>query len=205
MMSDRKMRPKKCRHCGSQFKPQKPLQVACSISCALELAKAKEQRKRLDIQKRERREIKARKEALKPRSNHLKEAQAAFNRFIRLRDRNEPCICCGSYGPGEDWLTGGKWDAGHYLSRGAYPELRFDEDNCHKQLKSCNAGSSKYAKKGRTVSQGYRLRLIEKIGLERVEWLEGPHEPKKYTVDDLKAIKAEYRAKARELMKAEAV
>lgn len=48
----------------------------------------------------------------------------------------------------------------------------------------------------------YRAALIERIGLGRVEWLEGPHEPNRFTADDLKAIKAEYQRKARELKKA---
>ncbi|MFK5282538.1 hypothetical protein ACI3PL_23545 [Lacticaseibacillus paracasei] len=34
-----------------------------------------------------------------------------------------------------------------------------------------------------------------------VEWLEGPHEPKHYSADDLKEIKAKYTALARELEK----
>lgn len=45
----------------------------------------------------------------------------------------------------------------------------------------------------------YRVNLINRIGLERVESLEGPHDPAKYTIDDLKAIKATYKAKLREL------
>jgi len=45
----------------------------------------------------------------------------------------------------------------------------------------------------------YRKRLIDKIGIESVEWLEGPHEPKKYTVDELVEIKTVYRRKLKEL------
>ena len=48
---------------------------------------------------------------------------------------------------------------------------------------------------------GYRPGLIQKIGIEAVEWLEGPHEAKKYTVDELKAMTADYRAKTKELKK----
>ena len=50
----------------------------------------------------------------------------------------------------------------------------------------------------------YRMELIKRIGQEKVDWLEGPHEPKRYTIDDLKAIKAHYRALARELKRATA-
>jgi hypothetical protein len=195
------MRPKRCRvsGCGATFTPTRSFQKWCSPDCAVVLARQAQERQRKSIAQRERREIKVRKEKLKSVGDYTKEAQTEFNRFIRERDKDQPCICCGSYGSDEDWLTGGKWDAGHFLSRGAYPELRFDEDNCHKQLKTCNGGSGKYAAKGRTVAQGYRERLIQKIGQERVDRLEGPHEPKRYTVEDLKAIKAEYRAKTKEL------
>ena len=52
----------------------------------------------------------------------------------------------------------------------------------------------------------YRAQLVREIGLERVDWLEGPHPAKKYTADELKAIRDEYRAKARELkLEAESV
>ena len=43
------------------------------------------------------------------------------------------------------------------------------------------------------------MALVREIGLDRVEWLEGPHPAKKYTADELRAIKAEYTAMAREL------
>lgn len=205
MRASKAPRPKKCRVCLELFVPMKPLQVACGISCALIHAKAKQARARVALEKVERRELRAARQRLKPMRDYMQEAQAAFNKFIRLRDRGDPCICCGSYGPDEDWLTGGKWDAGHFLSRGSHPELRFNEDNCHKQLKSCNGGSSKYAKKGRTVAEGYRARLIQKIGLERVEFLEGPHEIYRYSIVELQAIKAKYRALAREMEKAIAI
>ncbi|HFL2187574.1 TPA: recombination protein NinG [Pseudomonas putida] len=201
-------KPKKCKApgCGKPFKPAMTTQKVCSIACAKAMAKDPKLQKiaARAITKQAREDLKERREKLKSKADHMREAQAEFNAFIRLRDASEPCICCGSYGAGEDWLTGGKWDAGHFLGRGAYPELRFDEDNCHKQLKTCNAGSSKYAAKGRTVAQGYRERLIQKIGQERVERLEGPHVPRRYTIEDLQAIKALYRQKLKDLRRAAA-
>ncbi|WP_428629625.1 recombination protein NinG [Pseudomonas urmiensis] len=197
----KEVKQKTCKACGTKFRPSLSTQKACSVACALDLARKPENQAvaRKAIAQRERREIQVRKQKLKSRADYIREAQIEFNTFIRLRDKDEPCICCGSYGPGEDWLTGGKWDAGHFLGRGAYPELRFDEDNCHKQLKSCNGGSGKYAAKGRTVAQGYRERLIQKIGQERVDLLEGPHEAQRYTIEELKGIKALYRAKVKQL------
>ncbi|MNY82825.1 Bacteriophage Lambda NinG protein [compost metagenome] len=50
----------------------------------------------------------------------------------------------------------------------------------------------------------YRIGLIARIGLEAVDALEADQSVRKYTVDDLKAIKANYRALARELKRATA-
>ena len=45
----------------------------------------------------------------------------------------------------------------------------------------------------------YRANLVNKLGAAQVDWLEGPHEPKKYTIEDLQALKAHYRAMIREM------
>ena len=119
------------------------------------------------------------------RSYWMKKAQAAFNAYIRARDADKPCISSGRP------LTG-KYDAGHYRSVGAHPELRFCELNCHGQSVADNQHRS-----GNLLE--YRINLIKRIGQDAVDWLEGPHEPKKYTVDDLKAIEKEYKEKLRTL------
>ena len=146
------------------------------MSCAIEYGKILDEKKR-------QRDLRAAKLKLKSRGQWAKEAQAAFNAFIRARDKHLPCITCGRF-------HSGQWDAGHYRGTGAAPELRFDELNVHKQCSPCNRHKS-----GDAVS--YRLNLIEKIGVEAVESLEGPHEPKHYTIDDLQRIKREYRLKTR--------
>lgn len=83
-------------------------------------------------------------------------------------------------------------------------ELRLVPNNIWLQCKSCNAGSARFARKGETVSQAFRAGLIDRIGLEAVEALEADHQPRKYTVEELKAITTEYRAKTRELKKGQA-
>ena len=35
------MKPKKCRHCKTLFTPSRPIQVACSIACAVAMARKK--------------------------------------------------------------------------------------------------------------------------------------------------------------------
>lgn len=135
------------------------------------------------------------------RSLRTKGAKDAFNAFIRKRDENLSCISCGSDQTTVTYLRGGYWDCGHYLTVGAHPELRFTEDNAHKQCKSCNGGAGKYAKKNHTVSKEYRINLIKKIGSERVEWLEGPHKANNYSCADLKDIELHYKKKLKRLNK----
>jgi hypothetical protein len=149
-----------------------------------------QEKARKAIDQRERREIKVRKEKLKSRAEHMREAQAAFNEWIRLRDADRPCVSCGRHHEGQ-------YHAGHYRSVGANPELRFEPLNVWKQCAPCNTHLS-----GNLVN--YRISLLQLIGAEQVEWLEGPHEPCKHSVEEIKNIKAEYRAKTRELKRAAA-
>jgi rubredoxin len=176
----------KCKVCRYLYKKRSISHKTCGPECALKLV---EQEKLKRVQRADR----IRKVELKPKREWMKGAQQAFNAYIRKRDENEPCISCGRIEV--ECTVGGKWDCGHYLTVGAFPELRFDELNAHKQCKSCNAGSSKFARKGHTVAREYRDRLIKKIGIDRVEWLEGPHEPKKYTITGLQSIRKHYQEK----------
>jgi len=190
--------------CGSPLPDGNTLRKAATIECSIKLAKAataKKERKALSEQRKQTRVDKAR---IKTRQQWRSEAGIAFRAYIRERDRGLACICCGSYGPDDDWLTGGKWDAGHFLSVGSHPELEFEPLNCHLQLKTCNSGSGKYGKfhsNERIVSTRYRIGLIARIGFDKVEWLEGPHEPKKHTIDEFMEIKAKYTKMRRELEK----
>lgn len=181
-------KPKKCavRSCRAPFLPKRTFQTWCSDDCALVIARARQETERKAIEQRERRELKARKEKLKSRADHMKAAQDAFNTYIRQRDLGQPCISCGT-------TARVQYAAGHYRTVGACPELRFEPLNVHLQ---CNKNCNK-EKSGNIVE--YRIRLVQKIGAEKVAWLEGPHEPKKYSIEDLKAIKAHYRALTRQL------
>jgi len=119
------------------------------------------------------------------KSLRKKEAQKAFNANVRFRDSSLPCISCNRHHTGQ-------YHAGHYKSIGSSPELRFEELNCHKQCAPCNNHLSGNI-------ENYRINLIKKIGLDKVEWLEGPHEPKKYTCADLKEIEQYYKTKLKML------
>ena len=171
------MRPKTCPSCRTKFVPERPLQVACGIQCAIKHTQTVKAKK----------EAKAHREAkikAKTARDYLPLAQAAFNKFIRLRDADRPCISCG--------ITYGTWNAGHYRSVGSNPALRFEPLNNHKQCVQCNQSKS-----GNAIE--YRIGLVARIGIKAVEWLEGPHQAKKYTVEELKQIKADYTRMAKEL------
>ena len=193
MTIERKLpKPKKCRvaTCRTSFVPSRMGQAVCSPACALIDAPKNQDKARKAIAQRDRREIKVRKEKLKSRAAHAKDTQQAFNEWVRLRDAALPCVSCGRHHDGQ-------YHAGHYRTVAANPELRFEPLNVHKQCAPCNNHKS-----GDILN--YRIELLKRIGAEAVEWLEGPHEPKKYTVEQLKAMTADYRAKTRELKRAAA-
>jgi hypothetical protein len=189
-------KPKKCKNpaCGISFPPQRLGQAVCSPKCGLAIKDVNQAKARKSLAQVNRREIKVRKEKLKSRADHLREAQAAVNAYVRLRDAYLPCISCDSTPNDNDLMTGSRWDAGHYRSVGACPELRFEPLNIHRQCVKCNRNLS-----GNAVE--YRIRLVQRIGAEKVAWLEGLHSPCKYTVEEIKAIKAKYRAMTKELKK----
>jgi len=180
-------KPKKCRVCKNIFTPQRSTAVVCSVSCAKAWSDKVRKEKEATALKAERQSMKERAEKIKTRGTHLKELQAAFNAWIRLRDAALPCISCGRPA---SWK--GQWDAGHYLSRGSSPAIRFDPANVHKQCLPCNRHQSGFL-------VAYRVNLVRKIGLVEVERLEGPHEPLKLTIPEIIEMKAHYRAKVREM------
>jgi hypothetical protein len=169
---------KPCKQCGSEFQPVRPLQAVCSPICASRLVKA--------VKKEEAKTTRERKEAIKSRADWAREAQAAFNAWVRSSESDMPCISCQRHHTGQ-------YHAGHYLSRGARPELAYEPENCHKQCAPCNTHLS-----GNVAM--YRVNLVKLIGLERVEWLEGPHPAKHYSIDDLIEIKQTYKRKLKELI-----
>jgi len=172
---------KKCKICEREFTPQySTAQRVCGTKCAMQLARGNRQKKAKKETSRMRREFN-----LKDRSYQLKQAQQHFNAYIRGRDAGKPCISCQKN-------SGAKMNAGHYLSVGAHPELRFETLNCWLQCEKCNSFLS-----GNIAR--YRINLIELIGIDKVEWLEGPHEPKKYSIEEIIEIKDLYRAKLKAL------
>lgn len=186
------VKPKRCKVCRADFFPARPLQIACSPTCAHAYAARVAEKKEKDQRKAEGQQTRAKREAMKTLPELTKEAQFAFNAFIRERDRRAGYPCISSGRPLRWGEFGGAVDAGHYRSTGSAPHLRFNEDNCHGQTAQDNRHGA-----GRAVE--YRLGLIARIGLARVEALESDNRVHKWTRDDLRAIRDAYRAKLKAL------
>lgn len=156
---------------------------ACKPECAQALI---EQQKATAVKK----ERQAGLAKLKRRADYFKETQAALNKWIReVRDAGKPCISCGRHHKGQN-------HAGHMLSRGSHPNLALVENNIALQCMPCNVHLS-----GNQLA--FRRGLVERIGSQAVEALEADQTPRKYTIEQLQAMKADYLKRIREAKKAQ--
>jgi hypothetical protein len=172
---ERKVKNKKCKECGGNFTPFKTTQVVCGAKCAAKLAETKvwKEKKKVMI------------ENTRTRTEWLSLLQIVFNKYIRLRDEDKPCISC------ERPLTN-KFDAGHFLSVGSYPNLRFNEDNAHGQCVFCNQH-----KHGNHIEYGIRLK--DRIGEYNYNKLFNARgDTLKLTLDEIKELIKIYKLKIKE-------
>ena len=169
-------KPKYCKVCNSDYNPRTSLQTVCSWECSVKLAKIKGAQKEKAEKKKE----------LLTNKDYIKLAQNAVNAFIRLRDTGQPCISCGKE-------INGVRHASHFIAAFAHSNIRFHEDNIWVSCYKCNVMLS-----GNQLE--YRKRLIPKIGLERVEWLENnAHITKKYSNEELIEIIGIFKQKIKDL------
>lgn len=182
------------RTCRAEFVRPASFVTWCSPECGTVVALTKIAKQKAATARAERKEHEEKLAKFKRKADHVADCQKAFNAWVRFRDRVEPCIDCGKHAS-SDALTGGAYDAGHYLSRGSHPHLRFDERNVFKQLKGCN-------RPGGTTAASFRAGVVARIGLAAVEALEADQESRHYTVDQLIALTAHYKKKLKELKSA---
>lgn len=166
----------RCKHCKEKFEPIRFLHKYClKDECVRAfVAEAKEKMwKQTKIRM---------KNDIKTNSDWLKEAQKVFNQYIRLRDKAQPCISCGS-------KLGSKYDAGHYFSSGGHKAVTFDEDNVHGQCVACNQ-----YKHGNLLN--YQIGIEKRIGADRLLQLhEKAHQVRKYSADELQELIKKYKKK----------
>jgi len=190
-MKIKEPKPKKCAwsKCGKEFVPN-PFrfnQRTCNNTmCAMGFVRdkeAKKEAKEWGVQKAEM------KEKLKTLTDYENEAKEVYQHFIRLRDKDLPCISCGK-SDCKDWA------GGHYFAAGQFSGLIFDEDNCHKQ---CNSYCNKFLH-GNNIQ--YRIGLVDRYGEKFVKALEmrsNRNRKYRYTREELIEIKEYYKQKVKEL------
>jgi len=173
----------KCKKCGKEFEPLKRNGVNISkfcISCLIEKGKQKQKKE----WNKEKKEIK---ERLKTHSDWLNQLQKVFNSYIRARDKNKPCISCKR-------PLIGKFDAGHYYTVGAYPNLRFNENNTHGQCVSCNRD-----KHGNLLE--YAENLPKRIGLDNFDKLkQDKNKSLKLSTEEIKELIKYYKLKLKQFI-----
>lgn len=179
------VKTRKCKACRAPFVLANSWQTHCRAeACAVSAAEANAA-KRAKAEAREHRKKLA---ESKPLQHWLKLTEGVVNHLVQVRDKGLPCISCGT-------TTTVQWEAGHWLSVGSHPELRYDLTNINLQCHSCNVQKS-----GNQAM--YRIGLVRKWGSAAVHRLEGPHPPAKFTRDQLALIRKEAAAETRRLLKA---
>jgi len=175
---NKKIRPKKCAWCKEKFAPDRPFQPCCCIWCAI-------QKLIEDKAKKEEKRRKERLRGIERRTDKLSRAQDAFNVFIRYRDKDKPCIVCGT-------MHNAQYQAGHFYTRAARPDLRFNENNCFKQCAQTNKFTSI------DTAEKFKSNVIARIGIEEFEKLKvrGYSE---WNSEEIEAIEKLYKLKLREL------
>lgn len=156
-------RSTRCPHCKEKLPDGYRIHPDCVEGWfAAQTAKKKAQAERAAAKRRkvDRAQDRARRRALVKTSALEDQCRRIVQKIARIRDRKDGCISCHM---GPEYR--GQWHGSHYRSVGACSNTQFLLWNIHKACAQCN----KYKGGNR---EGYRPRLIEKIGLERVEWLD---------------------------------
>ena len=167
---------RKCKYCLERYTPKYSTTEPCpKYECRLkhlEANTAKINRANKAIARNE----------IKSYAQRLGEAKKVFQKWIRLRDKDKPCISCGT-------ISSTVWDGGHFKKAELYSGVIFNEHNVNIQCGKCNRFLG-----GNELN--YRTGLIAKIGEQAVlnlEHLAEMSRMKKYTNEELEEIKIKYK------------
>lgn len=185
------LKPRKCKQCGDVFQRRTSTQTVCGPKCAEAWSTKVREKKAERANKDERISLRERKTKLKTRGDWIREAQAAVNKVVRLRDilAGHGCISCEIK---LEQRFGGAFDAGHFRSVGSAPHLRFYLPNVRLQCKRCNRDRG-------GMHSDFRVALIERIGIKRVEEIESMQWTAKWDIPYLQRLKKVMNKKARRL------
>lgn len=167
----------KCKNCKDVFEPRQFNRKYCTKDECNDLyfEFLKKQ-----AQKKWNKEKKIKKENLQTVQELMKLTQIVFNKWIRKRDKGQPCLMCKNPKPK-------KVNACHYFSSGGHKNVCFDPMNVHLGCEYCNTFLH-----GNLIP--YRKNLIKKIGRKEFKALESrAHKTRKYTREELKEIIQKYK------------
>lgn len=140
-----------CDECLNKWKIEQIKQGNTEVLTSI-TRKAKIEVKKENKEKREK--VKKQKEAVKTLSNYKSELQTIINAIVRLLDNDKGCISC-KHGWDGNWTR--QRHAGHRLSVGSCPELRFNLLNIWGQCSICNnwkSGNEREYDKGLALNYG---------------------------------------------------
>lgn len=187
-MANRRRECKWCKKYSEEFITV-PAGTFCGMDHAIEFANdsTTKKQKRLAAKKHkdDRKIHKADKDRVKKISKWYDQLQTLVNQcVVHVRDKGKACCTCGTTNPI-------KYDAGHWQTRGARSELRFNLYNIHKQ---CNQKCNVYASGAKQEHEEY---ISSTYGNHVVDWLKSRHHPSLKEVfphySDVKKEMARYR------------
>jgi hypothetical protein len=120
----------------------------------------------------------------------LESVKQVCHKYIRERDKGKPCISCGT-----QWHK--DFHAGHFYKAELYSSLRFHELNINGQCVQCNIRLEGNL-------NPYSINLPERIGQWKFDTIKAEaehykHQSFKWDIEDLKAIRTQYRIKLKQL------
>lgn len=161
----------------------------CSDECGVIVAMAAGAKRAALLARAQRAKDKERKRELSTPAQLAEPVRKLAQKYAVLRDRDYGCISCDK---GPHWH--GVWHGSHYKSVGSNSALQFNLWNINKACDQCN-----YFLSGNIGP--YRARLCQKLGEERVEWLDNHPRSREYTPEYLDRLARILRKKIRRLEK----
>ncbi|WP_428615777.1 recombination protein NinG [Pseudoalteromonas sp.] len=169
------MAKSKCKHCQDRKETREGVKTNVGFFCDYDhaakyaLNHAEKGRKKLIAERKresnakakvKRKETAQRKKELRSRSDWLDTLQKLVNQYVtKVRDVNKPCCTCGTANPNI------KYDAGHFFTRAARPDIRFELTNLHRQ---CSVNCNQY---GSGMRKEYAEFIVNTYGQEHLDWL----------------------------------
>ena len=164
----------RCKNCKEKFEPVRFNQKYCFDPECVKVWVTTEQDKQW---KKKKAKLKV---ELMTKKDYEKILQQLVNKYVRMRDKGQPCISCQK-------PIKGKMDAGHLYAVGNYPSVRFNLKNINGQCINCNQYN------GGAIND-YRLNFVLKYSREDLEELDIlAHQQRQYSVTEIKEMIHEFK------------